>query len=237
MVRYLSEWYMQQFDYVQTIPRSPTQASRDTIARWDLNDIFEDWEQHMVPEEYRLMQESSSWQYVEGYVIWFYTVSHPIMTLDALGHPPRSAHEKILENQQLIGQEALESGIIERGSPEAVSIMERVVSETSSVVGYKRPEEYRLMQESSSWQYVEEYVTWFYTVSHPIMTLDAPRHPSRSAYENILENQQRIQLIGQEALESRIIERGSPEAVAIMKRVVSETVSAVGYRRPRRGQG
>ncbi|XP_058726595.1 uncharacterized protein LOC131597955 [Vicia villosa] len=60
MVGYLPELCMQQFGYVQTTLRSQTQVVRDTIARRDLDDIFEDWEQHMVLEEYRLMQASSN---------------------------------------------------------------------------------------------------------------------------------------------------------------------------------
>ena len=107
----------------------------------------------MVLEEARMMQAPISWHCVEGYVTWFYTVSHPIMTLDALGRPPRPAHEDILDNQhtqddhapnvfpiyqwiKLIGLEALDLGIIERGGPEAVAIIERMVRETSLTMGY-----------------------------------------------------------------------------------------------------
>ena len=63
---------------------------------------------------------------------WFFNMSHLIMTLDGLGHPPRPAHEELLENQQadddhatdllsicqsthLLGHKTLNAGIIEMG--------------------------------------------------------------------------------------------------------------------------
>lgn len=35
-----------------------------------------------------------------GYMTWLYSMSHPIMTLDASGCSPRPAHEEVLENEQ-----------------------------------------------------------------------------------------------------------------------------------------
>ncbi|XP_058746466.1 uncharacterized protein LOC131619381 [Vicia villosa] len=100
MARYLPERCMQDFGYVQTISKSPSQVAPDIIVRWDLDDIFEDWEQYIVSQDNRLTQVSNSWHCIEGYVTWFYTLSHPILTPDALGRPYRITYEEILENQQ-----------------------------------------------------------------------------------------------------------------------------------------
>src|SRR4051812_18077854 len=43
-------------DLVQMIPRSPYEAAPDTVTRVQLTAIFEDWEHHVVPEEYRRMR-------------------------------------------------------------------------------------------------------------------------------------------------------------------------------------
>src|SRR4051812_30734789 len=94
-------------------------------------------------------------------------------------------------------------------------------------------------------------MTSFYRVSHPWLTPDAPRDPSRPAHEEIWENQQadddhandllplcqRIQMLGQEAIDKDIIEQGGPEAIAIMERMVSDAADATAYRRQRRSQG
>ncbi|XP_058764066.1 protein MAINTENANCE OF MERISTEMS-like [Vicia villosa] len=53
MVRYLPERCMRQFGFVQMIPRSPFEAAPDTVTRVQFTAIFEDWEHHVVPEEYR----------------------------------------------------------------------------------------------------------------------------------------------------------------------------------------
>ncbi|XP_058772604.1 uncharacterized protein LOC131646596 [Vicia villosa] len=92
---------MQQFGRVQMIPRSPFKVAPETVTRRELTAIFKDWVHHLVPEEYRCMRATHSWHCVDGYVTWFFKVSHPIMTPDAPGRPPGPAHEELLENQQV----------------------------------------------------------------------------------------------------------------------------------------
>ncbi|XP_058759025.1 uncharacterized protein LOC131632257 [Vicia villosa] len=100
MVRYLPERCMRQLERVQMIPRSLFEAAIDTITRRAFTNTFQNWEHHLVPEEYREMRAFQSWHYVDGYVTWFFKVSHPIMTPDAPWRPPRPAYEKLMENQQ-----------------------------------------------------------------------------------------------------------------------------------------
>lgn len=47
------------------------------------------------------MQTTSQWHFGEGYMNWFYFVSHLVMTSDPFGRPLRPAHEKIQDNEQV----------------------------------------------------------------------------------------------------------------------------------------
>ena len=50
--------------------------------------------------EYQSKTTISQWSYVDNYMTWFYSVSHPIMTPNALERPSMPAHEEILKNEQ-----------------------------------------------------------------------------------------------------------------------------------------
>ncbi|XP_058784587.1 uncharacterized protein LOC131659411 [Vicia villosa] len=54
----------------------------------------------MVPEEARATRAESDWSCVEGYITWYYRVSHPYMLPAAPRDPPRPAHEEILQTHQ-----------------------------------------------------------------------------------------------------------------------------------------
>src|SRR4051812_3039930 len=110
-------------------------------------------------------------------------------------------------------------------------------------------EEYRRMQATQEWHCVEGYVTWFYRVSHSLMTPDAPGAP-RPTYEEILENQQaeddhatdlrsicqRIQMLLRDALDRSIIAHDSLEAVAVVERMIGDACGTTAYTRKRRSQ-
>src|SRR3954466_481488 len=136
------------------VPRSPFEDALDTVIRVQLTAMFEDWEHHVVPEEYRRMWVPQDCHSVEGYVTWFYRVSHPLLTPDAPG-APRPAHKKILENQQaeddhaidllpicqrieMLGRDALDRGVIHQGGPKAVAVMEIIVADAGCAAGYRR---------------------------------------------------------------------------------------------------
>lgn len=51
-------------------------------------------------------------------------------------------------------------------------------------------EEYRKMLTTSQWSYVGNYMTWFYSVTYPIMTPYTNGHPPKPTHEEILENEQ-----------------------------------------------
>src|SRR4051812_45396051 len=136
------------------IPRSPFEAAPDRVTRVQLTAIWDDRAHHVVPEEYRRMRVTQDWHSVEGYVTWFCRVSHPLLTPDAPG-APRPAHEEILENQQakddhaidllptcrrieMLGRDALDRGVVHQGGPEAVAVMEMIVTDAGRATTYRR---------------------------------------------------------------------------------------------------
>ncbi|XP_058774284.1 uncharacterized protein LOC131648547 [Vicia villosa] len=59
LVCYLLERVMRQFGYAQTIPRDPIVSAPITMTRRQLDEVFADWEHHMVPEEARTKRAES----------------------------------------------------------------------------------------------------------------------------------------------------------------------------------
>ncbi|XP_058775726.1 uncharacterized protein LOC131650002 [Vicia villosa] len=100
IVCYLPEHVMRQFGYAQTMPHNPTVSAPITMTRRQLDEVFADKEHHMVPEEARATRAENDWSCVEGYITWYYRVSHPYMIPAAHGDPPRPAHEEILQAHQ-----------------------------------------------------------------------------------------------------------------------------------------
>ncbi|XP_058727006.1 uncharacterized protein LOC131598418 [Vicia villosa] len=96
VVRYLPERVMGQFGYEQTIPRDPTVSSPLAMNRRQLDEVFADWEHHMVHEEARATLAEHDWSCVEGYITRYYKVSHPYMLPAVERGPPRPTHEEIL---------------------------------------------------------------------------------------------------------------------------------------------
>lgn len=54
------------------------------------------------------MSATIQWSCVKDYTTWFYSVSHPIMTPDTPGCPPRPTHEEILENEKAMYDHAID---------------------------------------------------------------------------------------------------------------------------------
>lgn len=140
---------------LQIVMRSPFVFSPNNIVRRHLDDILADYESHLVPEEYKSMLATSQWSYVDGYMTWFNSVSHPVMILYALECPPRPAHEEILENEQArddhvidvlsiwlnimcITYDDIEFGLFERGGDDAVSLACFILTEARNALGYRQ---------------------------------------------------------------------------------------------------
>lgn len=59
-------------------------ALKITVCR-HLDDILADYESPLVSEECQIVQVTSQWHYAEGYMTYFYSVLHPVMTPDTHG--------------------------------------------------------------------------------------------------------------------------------------------------------
>ncbi|XP_058742319.1 uncharacterized protein LOC131614782 [Vicia villosa] len=69
-------------------------ASSSTII---LDEVFADWEHHMVLAEARETTSEKDLSCVEGYITWYYRISHTYMLPTAPGSPSRPAHKEILQ--------------------------------------------------------------------------------------------------------------------------------------------
>ncbi|KAI5400626.1 uncharacterized protein LOC127096136 [Lathyrus oleraceus] len=96
---HLSESVIQQFKYTQTIPRHLVVSVPPALTCIQIDDMFDDYESHLIREETRTTIAESDWSYVEGYIIWFFRVSHSYMVQATPGDPPRPAHQEILEDE------------------------------------------------------------------------------------------------------------------------------------------
>ncbi|XP_058760961.1 uncharacterized protein LOC131634322 [Vicia villosa] len=85
IVRYLPKCVMGQFGYQQTIPRLPSDSGPIAMTRRQLDEIFVDWEHHLVPAEARATTSERDWSCVDGYITWYYRVLHPYMLPTAPG--------------------------------------------------------------------------------------------------------------------------------------------------------
>ncbi|XP_058725576.1 uncharacterized protein LOC131596857 [Vicia villosa] len=93
VVRYIPECIIRLFGFKQTIPRDPTASAPISMTRMLLKEVFANWEQHVVPEEERATPSEHDWSCAEGYISWYYRVSHPYIPRAAGGGPPKPAHE------------------------------------------------------------------------------------------------------------------------------------------------
>ncbi|XP_050874229.1 uncharacterized protein LOC127076587 [Lathyrus oleraceus] len=96
---HLFECVMRQFGYVQIIPRHSTVFPPPALTRRQIEEMFHDYESHMVSDEARTITESD-WSFVDRYIRWFLRMSHSYMVHVTLEDPPRPSHQEILEEEQ-----------------------------------------------------------------------------------------------------------------------------------------
>ncbi|XP_050875986.1 uncharacterized protein LOC127079651 [Lathyrus oleraceus] len=97
---HLSECVMRKFGYTQIILRHPIVYAPLALIRRHIKDMFDDYDSHMIPETAWATIAESDWSYVDGYIRWFFRVSHPYMVHAAPGDTPRLVHQDILEEEQ-----------------------------------------------------------------------------------------------------------------------------------------
>lgn len=91
------KWVMCQFGYLLIILRHLLKYTHHTIWRRDLDAILDNFKSHLIPKEYHRVLAFVYWSYLDGFMTWFYSMSHPIMTPDAPERPHRPANCEVLE--------------------------------------------------------------------------------------------------------------------------------------------
>lgn len=62
--------------------------------------MFDDYESHLVPKETHSIIVVNDWSHVEGYIGWFFGVSHSYMVHASPGDPSRPDHQEIQEEER-----------------------------------------------------------------------------------------------------------------------------------------
>lgn len=90
---------MRQFGFLQIIARPPYVSAPPIVHHKDLDSILDNFYNHLVPYKLHDMLTLDQWVVGQGYFHWFNQVSHPYMTSDIAGAPPRPVYPEILEEE------------------------------------------------------------------------------------------------------------------------------------------
>ena len=103
MVCHLSERVLRQYDYVQTVPRPPTTIL--PLAPADMAAVFLEFALHVVSQQQRgePVPDEDPWKHSDGYMRWFYRVSHPLIVSHA--PVPEYVAPKLVYQKVIIEQE------------------------------------------------------------------------------------------------------------------------------------
>ncbi|XP_050908477.1 uncharacterized protein LOC127122130 [Lathyrus oleraceus] len=96
---HLPERMMRKFGYTQTILRHSVVSDPPALTYRQIYAMFNHYESYLVPDETQSTVADSDSSYANGYIRWFFMVSHLYMVHDALGDPLRPAHHEILEEK------------------------------------------------------------------------------------------------------------------------------------------
>jgi len=79
IVRYLPEWVLRQYGYVQTVLRPPTTIHPLEAAQ--VVNAFLEFALHVLSQHERgePVPKDKEWMHSNGYIKWFYRVSHPLI--------------------------------------------------------------------------------------------------------------------------------------------------------------
>lgn len=171
--KHLPERVLRQFGHFQSIPRDPVASAPAGLTLEQIDQIFmEHMEERMIEGDMRGAVVVNPWDYVPGYISWFYRVSHPMMLRpSAKKDPPRPPMlEALIEQQARNGvrdtvqickdaraelQRAVQAGEVAVGTP-IYDTVHRVIGILDPAVVYasrrsimrqaERREQYRAMQ-------------------------------------------------------------------------------------------
>lgn len=75
------------------------ESAPPNVCHKDLCAILDNFESHLIPDEYHIVPTPIHCTIVDTYMTWLYTVSHPIMTHTPPRRPHRPVNHKVLEAQ------------------------------------------------------------------------------------------------------------------------------------------
>lgn len=136
------------------IPRHPFVAGPSTVHRRDLDVILDDFYSHVVSNKACSVPTGDPWDYALSYIQQLYRVSHPYMTPDIAGTPPRPAHQEIFEEEwarddytpdlllvcqriAMVARDTIERGGIVKWSPN-MAVLQTILLEALNALGYRR---------------------------------------------------------------------------------------------------
>jgi len=102
MVHHLSERVLRKYEYVQTIPRPPTTI--EPLNPAEVATAFLEFALHVLSQQERgePVLEDEGWKHSDGYMKWFYHVSHPFIVGPAPVPEyivPRSVYKEVIVEQ------------------------------------------------------------------------------------------------------------------------------------------
>ncbi|RHN82296.1 hypothetical protein MtrunA17_Chr1g0208431 [Medicago truncatula] len=103
IVRHLPERVLRQYDYVQTVPRPATTIL--PLAPADVVAAFLEFALHVVSQQDmgEAVPDDEPWKHLDGYMRWFYRVSHPLIV--GLAPVPQYVTPRLVYQKVIVEQE------------------------------------------------------------------------------------------------------------------------------------
>lgn len=98
---HLPQRVLRQFGYLQSILSDPIFDAPPTMYCRDVDEIFTAYHEHLILEDVQSVPTYSPWCNAYSYIKWYYRVSNSYMMTPLDENPPRSTHQKIIQENML----------------------------------------------------------------------------------------------------------------------------------------